>query len=1177
MSVLGGGKPKPGPVGAVPTLNTPAAPTGLPGQPAGPPAAPGAPSTPAPNSASAVVTPKTNPSALAYTTGAKPPSTAPAAGAHGTMAPAGNNMNIRLAAMQGVTLSAKASAAIATHLPLTRLSSVNTRGAAGAVFDLDAGKVAGLHVNLRRIAHPENGPGYEINLKLRTPADISAALAALDGKATTGRFELQPMAEENGALVITTPPKYTGESSYGPVAVGTGVQLEGVCHTLKGNGFQVDVMADEGAPQALRGKVRIRVYGADDAALGKHLKACINQAGLKDALAPSDILAQARMDRMRMLWQAAPEKAAAMFATAGTTELSALEAALHDSGVSPEVIAGAFRKEVFPGHVTTMNPAQAEVYKQLGVEFVFAGVGTADAIVGVLKSNGMMSSDERMTRGILVTGASTWEDFRTGGADYAFTRMVTKDAAGLRMDSAPMAGSYQVAFKPDILARTDWFAYPSDSYGNTKDPALFDGRLYGKALVDAIATRDGGFSTSNEVMFQRGISNDDIMAIFTQTEARRTALLDSLKKAGITRVAGKPVEELVVVRTRMVDMTPDLMVKRFTAALAGHCAKMSPEVEKFLRDTAAMPGKLDMISDQVQNLQWSSPEDVLQTVATQAGTTAPALILDVALLQDLARTQLEAAGNIFSPEAAAFFAKVDFAKIPPGTVKEHLNSLHYSGAPDVLKMIATPCGITDIPTIKANADTMVTAFKTQCVANGLHFTPELEGFVRALVDKGASAFELNEAVGSLSYQSETEGFKALADQWSLQPPPLSVNLEVVTATVREAVAQAGYKWTAEFDAYLQNAVQKGAPPYAIKQLGMLSYNPPKEAFAAITKETGLEPFKLPVDADGLCVRAKAAFEETFYTWTPQLEAFIRNVASNGALSQIRNMLDNLSYSEPEEGLKEAAKAASVTEVPPLVYQLDKLLEASAENLAAAHVILSSELVGFFQAVLDKGVSGTAVAECVQRFSYDGARGPLEDLAQKADLTAPKVAMNLESLNKAYQERFETMGVPYTPALRVFMEEAVNTGKGARDPGQWANSLSETDVGSMLKALGTEVGVEPPQVAHDPALLQAAYTHMMTDNGYKMSPAWSDFLDKVQQAGMPPHQILNALQSLSWKGPQAFAAYPALTVPQMENTLGEEEGISVMGEPEGIPPPPLGLPTGIPVMGAEEAGEEEDIM
>jgi hypothetical protein len=234
---------------------------------------------------------------------------------------------------------------------------------------------------------------------------------------------------------------------------------------------------------------------------------------------------------------------------------------LKAAGIDPREAATRKIEEVFPGHFAPVDPSQGQRYRDLGVQYLFAGVRKLESVIAILEGEGLMSTRERYSRGLIIEGASSAADLCSGGADYAFTRMVTSAATGHKLAGAYGTGDYQLRYGTEVLRRTDWFAYPQDQFGATRDEKLFKERKYGEELVAAIKTGgpaypgqpEGSYATFNETMFATGIPNRELEAIYTQDEAKRMALLSALTERGITEVAGKPISEFVQVRQFLLD------------------------------------------------------------------------------------------------------------------------------------------------------------------------------------------------------------------------------------------------------------------------------------------------------------------------------------------------------------------------------------------------------------------------------------------------------------------------------------------------------------------------------------------------------------------------------------------------------------------------------------------------
>jgi hypothetical protein len=477
-------------------------------------------------------------------------------------AKAGNALASRMALMTGEKTvkgtnaglaelkKALAEGRVPTSLPMAALDKLGIDKPGGLTLRLDGSKLAGQRVVIRKIDHPQHGPGLEFQFKLRTGEDIRAVdekLKAAGGK--SGELKKERMGvDKDGTYKIDTAKPFVVKTSYYEIAQATTIASEGR--------FSVE-LADDQQAQALRGSVRMRVFG-EGSDLNAAMADAVAQAGLGPVFEDSSTTTQTRANQMRALWQRDPKKAQE-FAQVDVASIpqAKIDAALKAAGIDPVKTGALKSKEVFPGHFTTVNPAQVDEYKKLGVQYLFAGVASAESIAKILAGDGLMSTLERYDRGIIIDGASSAEDIKTGGADYVFTRMVSNDAKDTSLTSPFAAGQYQIQIDPRVLERTDWFAYASDTYGNTKD-ASFTDRKYGKDLVDSLVTENSwdktkNFATDNEVMFQRGISKEYFSAILTQSEQAKTKLIAELKKAGVTEIGGKPLHEAIKVQQKMVE------------------------------------------------------------------------------------------------------------------------------------------------------------------------------------------------------------------------------------------------------------------------------------------------------------------------------------------------------------------------------------------------------------------------------------------------------------------------------------------------------------------------------------------------------------------------------------------------------------------------------------------------
>ncbi|GEM_PF-1532389 len=209
------------------------------------------------------------------------------------------------------------------------------------------------------------------------------------------------------------------------------------------------------------------------------------------------------------------------------------------------------RREVFPGYSTMVDEGKHEEY--LGdnpdrirpMHHLNSGGVRPDSIARILRT-GLMSTTERFSRGVVTTGMSSWTDLRTGGADSVFLR--------LKRWSEGEAG--YVVFKPEILDRTDWYAYNMDAYGATGE---HNGRSFAKNRMSPEemleAAKAGQLSCCNELMFRTGVPPEMIETIvcggISQKETRKSVIKE-LHAEGIFEVGGRLLEEILLTESEYV-------------------------------------------------------------------------------------------------------------------------------------------------------------------------------------------------------------------------------------------------------------------------------------------------------------------------------------------------------------------------------------------------------------------------------------------------------------------------------------------------------------------------------------------------------------------------------------------------------------------------------------------------
>jgi hypothetical protein len=155
----------------------------------------------------------------------------------------------------------------------------------------------------------------------------------------------------------------------------------------------------------------------------------------------------------------------------------------------------------------------------------------------MLRVGGVLASTERRrVMGVAAgKGMSETADMKSGGARSVFLRVHGKPSSGPALYwSDPTT----------LLRRSDWYAYNTDHFGslNPKSGHSTSGQTRDPATVAAFS---GG---SNEVMFRHGIDllgSEAPSLIRCASPAQRAEVLKVLADRGITKLGGKPVEEVV--------------------------------------------------------------------------------------------------------------------------------------------------------------------------------------------------------------------------------------------------------------------------------------------------------------------------------------------------------------------------------------------------------------------------------------------------------------------------------------------------------------------------------------------------------------------------------------------------------------------------------------------------------
>lgn len=191
---------------------------------------------------------------------------------------------------------------IRTEFPLHDLGAITTRGREAQGFRLDSGSLRYMSLTARRIVD-QGTPGFEITFQARGPARQSYRQRLEQKGAVPSRFAFSSSQVEEAAAGKAA--LRLAEVPWAPNQKEDALKLE------KPGEWCVELGTDSCHSEALKGLMRIRVYGSDADATAA-LNDAIHTLGLQSAFAPPTEQAQARLKALRLLWQARPQQSDAL-------------------------------------------------------------------------------------------------------------------------------------------------------------------------------------------------------------------------------------------------------------------------------------------------------------------------------------------------------------------------------------------------------------------------------------------------------------------------------------------------------------------------------------------------------------------------------------------------------------------------------------------------------------------------------------------------------------------------------------------------------------------------------------------------------------------------------------------------------------------------------------------------
>ena len=312
-------------------------------------------------------------------------------------------------------------AGIQSSFPLHDLGLLATEGRYGQGFRLDSGSLRGMHMQVRRTKEADGTAGFEIFFQAQGGAIDRYAERFKAAEATTSMMQFSggapdPDAPAGKAQLVRDGKKWSPS--------GSSLLLESP------GKWQAEIVP--GAPETIKGAMRIRVLGSDaeaTAALGE----VINKLGLQSAFAPADPKALERYKLLRLLWQVAPGSADVLKLKrpgdlAATKKLHT-EAVAADPGAAKAIAEAKLGDPAIAERVKLANL----LYRASPKAFLAWASSNSDSTNGILPAPSATDPSSALKAALTSAGVT---DFNAGKVDPSSARallelgvMATKDPA----------------------------------------------------------------------------------------------------------------------------------------------------------------------------------------------------------------------------------------------------------------------------------------------------------------------------------------------------------------------------------------------------------------------------------------------------------------------------------------------------------------------------------------------------------------------------------------------------------------------------------------------------------------------------------------------------------------------------------------------------------------------------
>jgi len=203
-----------------------------------------------------------------------------------------------------------------------------------------------------------------------------------------------------------------------------------------------------------------------------------------------------------------------------------------------------YQQEIYPGQFIWAVKGLADKVKEKGGIGIMAGVAGSitacfNAIVSMLKF-GCLSSQDRFQLGIITEGSTSQEDFRLGGAEAVFSRLIG-DKMPMDPNEYHLHGHVQILYDLKLVERGG-YVHPLDKYGMKCGNDYSD-----RGSILDLAENP---SISNEVCIRDRVPPQYIKGLLVSNEEKKKMLIKVLVENGVINdqdklINGIPVDEFI--------------------------------------------------------------------------------------------------------------------------------------------------------------------------------------------------------------------------------------------------------------------------------------------------------------------------------------------------------------------------------------------------------------------------------------------------------------------------------------------------------------------------------------------------------------------------------------------------------------------------------------------------------